>query len=46
MTYTGQPPFLAEPAGGAAANVEALAEAIGALIGLDIHARGAAGGGS
>ena len=43
MTYTGQPPFLAEPAGGAAANVEALAEAVGALIGLNLHTRGAAG---
>ena len=43
MTYTGQPPFLAEPAGGAAANVEALADAVGALIGLNLHTRRAMG---
>lgn len=40
MTYTGQPPFLAEPAGGAATNVDALADAIAKLIGLATHARG------
>ena len=40
MTYTGQPPFLAEPAGGAAINVDALADAIAKLIGLATHARG------
>jgi chromosome partitioning protein len=39
MTYTGQPPFLTEPGGGAAQNVDALADAIAALIGLELHAR-------
>jgi chromosome partitioning protein len=39
MTYTGQPPFLTEPGGGAAQNVDALADAIAELIGLELHAR-------
>ena len=43
MTYTGQPPFVADPAGRTAANVEALADAIGALIGLIQRARPSAG---
>jgi chromosome partitioning protein len=34
MTYTGVPPFQADPGGGAAQNVEALVDAISALIGL------------
>lgn len=43
MTYTGQPPFMAEPNGGAAANVDALADAVAKLIGLRIHPRAMAG---
>jgi len=43
MTYTGQPPFLAEPTGGAAINVDALADAIARLIGLEIHVRRSVG---
>jgi chromosome partitioning protein len=39
MTYTGQPPFLADPRGGAAANVDALADAVAELVGLRIHLR-------
>ena len=41
MTYTGEPPFMSDPGGGAAANVDALAEAVAALVGLRIapHAR-------
>lgn len=39
MTYTGQPPFRSEPAGGAAANVDALADAVAEVIGLGTHAR-------
>jgi len=39
MTYTGVPPFLSEPHGGAAANVDALADAVAHLVGLPIHAR-------
>ena len=34
MTYTGQPPFVADPNGGAAQNVEALAAAVAELVGL------------
>lgn len=34
MTYTGQPPFVADPGGGAAVNVEALARAVADLVGL------------
>ena len=34
MTYTGIPPFQADPGGGAAANVEALVGAVAALVGL------------
>lgn len=34
MTYTGEPPFRQDPAGGAAANVEALADEVAALLGL------------
>jgi chromosome partitioning protein len=36
MTYTGVPPFTAEPSGGAAANVEALVDAVAVIVGLDI----------
>ena len=43
MTYTGQPPFLSDPSGGAASNVDALADAVAKLIGLGTHARLAAG---
>ena len=39
MTYTGQPPFVADPSGGAALNVDALADAIAKLIGIEVHAR-------
>jgi chromosome partitioning protein len=39
MTYTGQPPFRSEPSGGAAANVDALADAVAEIVGLHIHAR-------
>ena len=39
MTYTGQPPFQTDPSGGAAANVDALLEAIARVVGLDVHAR-------
>lgn len=46
MTYTGQPPFLADPSGGAAANVDALVDAIARLIGLDTHPRALAGSGT
>jgi len=37
MTYTGIPPFQADPSGGAAANVEALAGAIASLVGLQVQ---------
>jgi chromosome partitioning protein len=40
MTYTGQPPFLSDPGGGAAANVDALAEAVASLVGLRLVPRG------
>ena len=43
MTYTGQPPFLADPASGAALNVDALADAIARLIGLETHDRTSVG---
>ena len=46
MTYTGQPPFQAEPSGGAAVNVDALADAISNLVGMDLNARPPVGGGS
>jgi chromosome partitioning protein len=36
MTYDGRPPFVADPGGGAAANVEALIDAVAAIIGLKI----------
>lgn len=36
MSYSGVPPFIAEPGGGAAANVEALAKAVAAKIGLTV----------
>lgn len=39
MTYTGQPPFMADPVGGAALNVDALADAIAKIIGIETHAR-------
>jgi chromosome partitioning protein len=37
MTYTGVPPFQADPGGGAAKNVEALVDAISALVGLQVE---------
>ena len=37
MTYTGVPPFQAEPNGGAAANVEALVEAVTEIVGLEVQ---------
>ena len=37
MTYTGIPPFQAEPTSGAAANVEALIDAITEVIGLKVQ---------
>lgn len=43
MSYTGQPPFLTEPAGGAAHNVDALADAVAEIIGLETHDRATAG---
>lgn len=36
MTYTGVPPFKAEPGGGAAANVDALVDAVAEAVGLQI----------
>lgn len=39
MTYTGEPPFIADPVGGAASNVDALAEAVAGLIGLSLGPR-------
>jgi chromosome partitioning protein len=42
MTYTGQPPYTADPTGGAAANVTALADAVAAILGLSMLAREAA----
>jgi|SRR5271166_184052 len=37
MTYSGVPPFKADPGGGAAANVEALIDAITELVGLRVE---------
>ena len=37
MTYTGAPPFSAEPSGGAAANVEAIVDAVTSIVGLRIN---------
>jgi chromosome partitioning protein len=37
MTYTGVPPFQSEPNGGAAANVEALVDAVTEIIGLEVQ---------
>jgi chromosome partitioning protein len=39
MTYTGQPPFQAEPGGGAAANVDALVDAVAEVLAIQVHAR-------
>ena len=39
MTYTGIPPFLSDPGRGAAANVDALAEAVAEVVGLRLIAR-------
>jgi hypothetical protein len=36
MTYTGVPPFKAEPGGGAAINVDALVDAVASIVGLNI----------
>jgi chromosome partitioning protein len=38
MTYSGEPPFLQEPTGGAARNVEALADEIVGILGLQLKA--------
>jgi len=38
MTYSGEPPFVQEPGGGAARNVEALADEIVEILGLDLPA--------
>jgi len=37
MTYTGIPPFQADPGGGAAANVDALVEAVAEVVGLQVQ---------
>ncbi|MDR3740808.1 MAG: ParA family protein [Terracidiphilus sp.] len=37
MTYTGKPPFEADPDGSAAANVTALVDAVAAVIGLQVQ---------
>jgi chromosome partitioning protein len=37
MTYTGVPPFKADPSGGAAGNVEALVDAVANIVGLHIN---------
>jgi chromosome partitioning protein len=42
MTYTGQPPALSEPNGGAAQNVEAIVDAVAELVGLPVPERAAA----
>jgi chromosome partitioning protein len=39
MTYTGQPPFLSDPYGGAALNVDALADAVAGVVGLSLKQR-------
>jgi chromosome partitioning protein len=39
MTYTGQPPFVTSPDGGAARNVTAIADEVAALIGLPLGSR-------
>lgn len=39
MTYTGQPPFLADAKSNATANVDALVDAIAAVVGLPLQAR-------
>jgi chromosome partitioning protein len=39
MTYTGEPPFVTDPHGGAALNVDALADAIAGLIGVTLEPR-------
>jgi chromosome partitioning protein len=36
MTYTGAPPFKSEPGGGAAANVEALVDAVASIVGVNV----------
>lgn len=41
MSFNGQPPFMTEPSGGAAANVEALAKAVSEKIGLTKEVEGA-----
>ena len=38
MTYSGEPPFVQEPAGGAARNVEALTDEVVAILGLALPA--------
>jgi chromosome partitioning protein len=42
MTYTGVPPFTAEPGGGAAANVDALVRAVAEILGLSVQQAAAA----
>jgi chromosome partitioning protein len=39
MTYTGQPPFVTSPDGGAARNVTAIADEVAAMIGLPLGSR-------
>jgi chromosome partitioning protein len=36
MSYTGQPPFVSDPGGGAASNVESLTDAVSDLLGLPV----------
>jgi chromosome partitioning protein len=44
MTYTGEPPFRQDPAGGAAANVEALVDEVAELLNLTLPPVGAGEG--
>jgi hypothetical protein len=37
MTYTGVPPFQSDPGGGAAANIEALVDAVAGVVGLQVR---------
>lgn len=39
MTYTGEPPFVSDPCGGAAINVDALAEEVAKLTALKLRPR-------
>jgi chromosome partitioning protein len=42
MTYTGQEPFLVDPSGGAAENVEAIADAVATILSLPVRAEAVA----